>query len=264
VLLFPLASLAFLSHVSTFSLLVVTFTVAAAFWFVAGGERDRRAALLLAVVVAGAALFAVVVYYGHFLDVYKTAWRARTAAAVAAPASPAAQASAPVLLPVHTRAVNALQLTATALGWPLLVLAAIGAWRVAVERRRDRLTGLIAAWLVAYVVFLGVALMRVDAPFQRYAAEFVGRVVFATYPAVVLLGALGAAWAWRAGLLTRVASLALVALALRPARTRGRAGFPDAYFGPTIFQFSPADHGKIPAEMRSVPLMYQTTMPPLV
>jgi hypothetical protein len=52
--------------------------------------------------------------------------------------------------------------------------------------------------------------IRVDAPFQRYAAEFFGRVLLATFPAAVLLAARAAAWAWNRGMPARVVSALLV------------------------------------------------------
>jgi hypothetical protein len=57
-------------------------------------------------------------------------------------------------------------------------------------------------------------LMRVDEQYQRYSLEFVGRVVYATYPALVILAAYGAAWAWRAGPVLRTASASFLSLAL--------------------------------------------------
>jgi hypothetical protein len=209
VALFGLTALAFLSHVSTVSLLVVTLLSAAFFWWNRGDDSDRGSARVVVIVTVAAALFSVITYYGHFMDVYKTAWRARTAAAIAAPATPSPRAeetatAAPV--PVRVRVMNALKLTRSSVGWPILILAAAGGWRTIVERRRDRLVGLVAAWIATYLVFTGVALMRVDAPLQRYAAEFVGRVVLGTYPGAVTLAAAGAAWGWRSGRWGRLAA----------------------------------------------------------
>ena len=70
------------------------------------------------------------------------------------------------------------------------------------------------AWTVAGLVFLGVAVMRVDPQFERYAAEFFGRVLLATLPAAVVLAARGTGWAWNQGLTLRLASALLVAWAL--------------------------------------------------
>jgi hypothetical protein len=160
----------------------------------------------------------VVVYYGHFGEVYRTALRVRahttatqsqTGTAAPAQASPARAA-----LPLQARLTNALTFTVAAIGWPILILAAAGIWRLWADEVRDRGVFLVAAWGVAALVFLGIALMRVDAPFQRYAAEFFGRVLFATYPAAVMLAARSAAWAWRAGLAPRIASAVVLLCAV--------------------------------------------------
>ena len=63
------------------------------------------------------------------------------------------------------------------------------------------------------VTALVVVLAPVNQSFQRYAAEFVSRVTLATYPAMVIWAALGAVWAWRAGVATRILSAVLVAAA---------------------------------------------------
>jgi hypothetical protein len=52
--------------------------------------------------------------------------------------------------------------------------------------------------------------MRVDAPFQRYAAEFFGRVLLATCPAAVMLAARGASWGLGASMPARIASAILL------------------------------------------------------
>jgi hypothetical protein len=60
-------------------------------------------------------------------------------------------------------------------------------------------------------VFLGVSVLApVDVGYERYAAEFMGRVDLSTYPAAVLLAAYGAAWMWRAGFATRVVTVAAI------------------------------------------------------
>jgi len=90
------------------------------------------------------------------------------------------------------------------------VLALVGSWRLWMEGARDRAAFAVLAWGIACTAFLGVAVMRVDAPFQRYAAEFFGRVLLATCPAVVILAARGASWGWRHGTPARIASAILL------------------------------------------------------
>jgi hypothetical protein len=203
---FLLCSLAFLSHVSTFALLAVTLVALSIIYRWCGDTSLHRAAWTILGVAVVAALFAVVVYYGHFAEVYRTALRVR------AEASSALASAVPpsTVLPLKARVADALAFTVTAAGWPILVLAVVGIWRVWFGGFRDRAVFLVAAWGVAYVTFLGVAVMRVDAPFQRYAAEFFGRVLFATYPGAVVLAAGGAAWAWRSGVALRLGGGLLV------------------------------------------------------
>jgi len=76
------------------------------------------------------------------------------------------------------------------LGWPLLPLAVVGGWAVWRHRSRDPLTCLLLAWVGVWLALVSAhVLHRVDAPYERYAIEFLGRVNLATYPAIVILAA---------------------------------------------------------------------------
>jgi hypothetical protein len=195
---FALTAMAFLAHISTAALLGVTLLAAAALYRVWGDRRLHATAGALLAVTAGAALFAIVTYYGHFSEVYRTLDRVRPAAATApleAPPAGSDPQAAPLPTPLPTRAAHAVMLAIAVTGWPIVLLAGIGAWRCCLTRAADRLTLVLGAWGVAFVTFFCVGMLpRVDAQFERYAAEFVGRVVFATYPAVVVLAAAGSAW----------------------------------------------------------------------
>jgi hypothetical protein len=213
-----LASLAFLSHVSTFAISLTTLLTLAVLYVlpIAPGLRAAGRALFLATFVAVA--FATVTYYGHFGDVYRGALRVRQTAASnpATPSQPptaSATGAAPVTS-LSARTLSAMRLTGESVGWPILLLALVGCWRVRREDIRNPLGLALVAWGIAFVVFLGVALMRVDVEYERYSLEFVGRVVYATSPAFVILAAHGAMWAWRENIPTRVASATLVAIAL--------------------------------------------------
>ena len=59
-----------------------------------------------------------------------------------------------------------------------------------------------------------VVVAPVEQAFYRYALEFIGRVTLATYPAVVMWAALGMAWAWQRGGLTRIGGALLFAAAM--------------------------------------------------
>jgi hypothetical protein len=213
--LFSLCALAFLSHVSTFALLGVTLVALAFFYRWRGGSALSRTAWVIFGVTLAAALFAVVVYYGHFGDVYRTALRVRSEVVTQPlPVPDAPPPSVPATIPLGVRIGNALAFTSAAVGWPILVLAGFGIWRVWSRGLRDRAGFVVAAWAVAYLAFLAVAVMRVDAPFQRYAAEFFGRVLLATYPAAVMLAAGGIGWAWAQGIAVRVVTVMLVGWAV--------------------------------------------------
>ena len=212
-----LATLAFLSHVSTVATLLVTLVaLAAAYWW-RGDARLRRSArgLLLATVVA--ALASTALYYGHFSDVYRNALKVRagsteapTALPGVAPAPPAASRT-PSALP--RRVATAASLIVDSIGWPLLLLAATGLSLTWLAHTRDWLDLALAAWGLTFVLFLAVALARVEVEFERYSVEFVGRVAYATYPAAVILAARGATWGWRSGTPLRMASVALLVFA---------------------------------------------------
>jgi hypothetical protein len=214
-----IAAVALLSHVSTFGLLLVTLSSFAMWCWWLGGAPARTPARSIGMALAAAVVLSVVAYYGHFGDTYRTLARVQSQAsapAVAAQPSPAertvARGAPPT--PLATRAARALESGVRDFGWPILVLALAGSWRLWASPSRDRLTLALAAWGVAYVVFMGLGLlMPVRAQYERYAAEFIGRVHFAVYPAVVVAAGLGFAWAWRAGGLLRFASIVLVTAA---------------------------------------------------
>jgi hypothetical protein len=217
--LFALACLAFLSHVSTFALLGVTLTALAILYRVIGGAPLHRMAWTILSVTLLSAVVAVVLYYGHFGDVYRDALRVRahSTAAVQTPVengSPPGNSDITPTASLPSRIGNALAFAVGTIGWPIVLLGVLGAWRLWAERARDRAALAILAWTAACLAFLAVAVMRVDAPFQRYAAEFFGRVLLATFPAAVLVAARGAGWAWHHGFSTRVASGLLLVFAV--------------------------------------------------
>lgn len=197
VALLAITSVALLSHVSTFSLTIATLMAAAVWYWWRGGVSLRVPARVIAVTTILAAVIAVASYYANpqFWDVYKHA----TAATATSPASGAAS--------FGSRIGSALVLSSKAIGWPMLLLAVAGAATLR-RPRCDRLRLTLAAWATAYLAFLGVAVLTpVGGQFERYAAEFVGRVTYATYPAAVILAAAGLGYAWRRGPAGRVLAI---------------------------------------------------------
>jgi hypothetical protein len=218
-----LASLALLSHVSTFATLLVTLSALAVLFWRAGGATLLVPARALLLALVAAVAIAITTYYGHFGDVYLKALRVRGGEAPIA-----AQAQAP---PNETpradlaaegrargtglgvRTAGSLRLVAESLGWPILLMAVAGLWRVS-RQARDALVLALCAWGVAFVVFLGVGLMPVESQFERYSLEFVSRVAYAACPAAAILAGAGAAWGWRSGWALRAVSVVLLTLAM--------------------------------------------------
>lgn len=206
ILVAALAALAFLSHLSTFMLLTGMLASVVVIFAFAGGRHGRRTAVMTALAAAAATIVAIGIYYRHFPEVYERALeRVRPSAT-----SPATTVAPPVdpnrpdflfrPLALHERARNMLVQTVRELGWPMLLLAAFGAWRVGRARARDPLSLLLLAWCCAWLIYLTISTtMRVDTVYQRYAIEFIGRVNLVAYPATVLLAARGAASAQRDG-----------------------------------------------------------------
>jgi len=213
-----LASLAFLSHVSTFALLLGTLLTLAVLYVLplVPGLRPAGKSVFLATAIA--VVFSTVTYYGHFTDVYRGALRVRQTTAAAAgntaPFSPSWATGQAEASSFASRLMSGLRLTVESAGWPMCLLAMLGAWRLRSSQIYSALGLALAAWGIAFAVFLGVALMRVDVQYERYSLEFVGRVVYATSPAIVILAAYGAMWGWRANPVSRFASAALVAITL--------------------------------------------------
>ena len=209
-------ALALLSHVSTFATLGLTLALMVVLFWWSGTPVLRRAARGLLIATALAGIFSVAIYYGHFMDVYTAALKVRaggtaaTAPAAPAPGTPSASTEEPAGPLV--RFARSTDVVRSAIGLPIVVLAAAGIWLVWRRRSRDPLTLALMAWGATFVLFFAAALMRVETQFQRYSLEFVQRVAFAASPAFVVLAAAAAAWGWRSGKSLRVvAAIALAA-----------------------------------------------------
>ncbi len=223
------ASVAFLSHVGIFPLLLAIMLVAAAIYRLFGGAELRSAANRIALAGVLAALLSVVVYYGHFPESYSTLQRVRgqsraapAPSSVATPASaapveaaPSAKPGAVAAKPRHERLLKAAQLAVTSFGWPIAMMAAVGAIGLWAGRTRDQVTLLAAACGLVYVGFVSVSAMApIEPRFQRYSEEFISRVNFAVMPVAVVLAARGVVWAWRVNLVARAAGIGVLAAAL--------------------------------------------------
>jgi hypothetical protein len=199
VALFAIVSLAFLSHVGIFPLLAVTLTAAAGlYWW--SGPPLRAAALAIVVTTFLAAAFATGAYYAHFPEVFATVNRVTAGSAVAPQPAPGVgdtQVRVQPALTMSARASRAVTLGIRDFGWPLLILAAVGAVMVTTTPR-DRVNLTLAAWGASCLIFVLFRIVApVDAVYQRYADEFIERVYYATLPAVAVLAGRTVAVGWR-------------------------------------------------------------------
>jgi hypothetical protein len=213
-----LALVAMLSHVGTFGLMGVMLVALAAGYRAIGGASLGAPARRVFLAAIAAAVLSIGLYWGHFPDTYRTLARVRSDARAASITTPGRDAGAPVTpsaadrTSLSGRFAYAMTLAPRDFGWPMLVAALIGVWRLLADRRRDRLSIAIAAWAAVHLVFFTFGVVvPVNVRYERYAAEFIGRVELATYPGLVLLAAVGLAWMWRTGRAGRIAALALVA-----------------------------------------------------
>ena len=218
------AATAFLSHVSTFMLLGSTIVgVGAMVWWRGGREFVAPArSIVLAAMIA--LVSSVVLYYGRpeFAHAYRSIRAtAPEHGATTDPAISAEEARATRLeegaIPVMSmsaRIGEAVALVGDALSWPIVLLALVGGWRVFAHQPADRLTWTVVAWLLVAALFCGLSIV-LPGQFghQRQAWEFIARALYASGPAVLVLAAAGAVWAWRASATSRWAAALAVAWA---------------------------------------------------
>jgi len=215
--LFLLASVGLLSHVGVAPLLATTLVAVAVLYRAFGDQPLRPAARAVAIATVAATLFSVVSYYGHFGDAYRSLAKVRSQAGTSAgaPQTPGSTAAPPpAAVPLSGRAGRAVSLTVRAIGWPILILALAGAWRVWKDGARDRLTLAMTALGVTCLVFVVIRVAApVDRVYQRYADEFIERVNYAALPLAAVLGGFGASWAWRGAVPLRAAAAVLLGTA---------------------------------------------------
>jgi hypothetical protein len=222
VVLFAAASIAFLSHTSTFAVLAVQLVAvgiglallgrtrllprARRTGLPGGGMREgstaptwtSRGGLIVAATIA-AVTVSVLVYYARFGEVYREAWG--RIAAETGRATEAAGGRTP-----YVRLIEAPQWLVRYYGWPLLLSAVVGAGAIVRGRIRlaPEISMLLIAWLGAAACFLVIGIVTpVDL-----------RHFYAAAPAVALLSALGCSWLWRIGVWSAAAVVVLAGWAM--------------------------------------------------
>lgn len=220
--LFVIAALAQLSHVGTFPQLLAAMLALAVAYRVLGGVALRAPAWWIGGTAIAAAIFSVAIYYGQFGEVYRSLGRVSGHATAVAGRASEPVSPLPGVLPrggptpsTGIRIATAADVGLEAVGWPIVLLALGGTARMAWADSRNRLTLAVLAWAAAAAVLLAAAvLMPVEDRFYRYNVEFIARVFYVGWPAVVVLAAAGASWSWRAGPIGRAASIILVSAAV--------------------------------------------------
>lgn len=193
-LLAVLASAAFLAHPSTCAILATLLVVTAVLYRWRGGQDLQAATRGVWVAALVAAAVAFVLYYAWFPAVYLTEISRVASATATRAAEPGSS--------LETRLASIPILANSYFGWPAIVAAAVGIWRLWQGTEPLRLTLLLLGWAGACFIFLGVGLLS---PVEM-------RYHFAAFPAVALAAAYGWIWAWRSRLPLRVfAMLVLVA-----------------------------------------------------
>jgi hypothetical protein len=187
-------AVAFMSHTSTFAILFVAAMAIAVLFVVKGGPALRSPALAVAAAAAAACLLSIALYYGHFLETYRSEF-ARIGAETASAAADAGGRGIGARLATVPRYLHEY------LGAPALMLAAAGGWHLRKRHVADRLTLSIAGWAVACALFLLIGVLTpVD---MRY--------YLASIPAVAISAAVGASALWSGGRDPRLAAGLLLA-----------------------------------------------------
>jgi hypothetical protein len=193
-LLTAVLAAAFMSHTSTFPLLFGACVLSSVLFYWRGGPGLRAFAVTVTSAAVLALLVSVACYYGHFGETYRSEF-ARIGAETVAAAPDAGGRG------IGTRAETVPYYLGLNYGFPLLVLAAVGAWRLWREGAHDPLTLTLAGSALSCLAFLALGVLTpVD---MRY--------YLAAIPALAVTAAAGAAFLWfRQGSL-RVLSAVLLA-----------------------------------------------------
>jgi hypothetical protein len=184
---------AFVSHTSTLAILTVTLALAVLLFLWRGGPALRSPAAAIAAVLLLALIVSVALYYGHFMDTYRT-HLARIGTETAA--APDAGGGG-----VGARLLGVPRYLGLYFGWGMLALAAWGAWHLWRLGLADRLTLTLAAWGLSCLAFLALGVLTpVDMDYY-----------LAAIPAVALAAAIGASAGWAARGRMRLVSALLLA-----------------------------------------------------
>jgi hypothetical protein len=178
-----------LSHTSAFAIASTAACVTALVFWMRGGPVLRSPAIAVIVATLVAIAAAIAIYYGHFIDTYRTEL-ARIGSETAAAAPDAGGRTIGERLAAVPRYLNIY------FGVPVLLLAAWGAVELWRRGARDRVTLTAAGWTLACLLFFAIGILTpVD---MRY--------YLAVIPAMAIAVAVGGAIGWATGGRQRVAA----------------------------------------------------------
>jgi hypothetical protein len=191
-LLIAVLACAFLSHTSTFAVVSLAGLLIAACFVFASNSAWRWNGIAVGAAVLAASVVAIALYYGHFLETYRTEWARISGETVAAAPAPGGRS-------ILQRVSSVPRYLSIYFGIPTLALAACGF--VIMRRRRDPLALAVAGWTAACLFFLAVGLVTpVD---MRY--------YLTAIPALAVVAAASAdAW-WTRGRIWRLLAALLFA-----------------------------------------------------
>jgi hypothetical protein len=188
-----LMAAAFLSHTSTFALLVPAAVFISLVFLWKGGPALRSPAYAVALAATVAALCAVAVYYRHFGEVYAEQWT-RISGETAANVPDAGGRTA------IDRLLDAPRQLQLLFGVPILALAAVGTYHLCARSARDRLTLSLFGWSLSCALFFAIG---IGTPVDM-------RYYLAAIPAFAITAAAGASWMWTTGGASRGVAVALL------------------------------------------------------
>jgi 4-amino-4-deoxy-L-arabinose transferase-like glycosyltransferase len=173
---------AFLSHTSTLAILFAASIAIAALFLLRREPSLRSSGAAIALAASAAAVIAFFAYYAYFMDTYRLELaRIGRETAAAAPAAGGRAIGDRLHFVPYALALN--------IGAPVLLLAFLGAARLARRPHVDRLALVLAGWLAACAAFLAIGVVT---PIDM-------RYYLAALPALAIAAGYGAARAWHDG-----------------------------------------------------------------
>jgi hypothetical protein len=190
-----LLAAAYLSHTGTLAILFVATIAIAALFRLRGGPALRSPSAAVLVATAAAAILAVALYYGHFMDTYRSAFSRLSHETASAAVDAGGRTIGDRLGSIPYSVDNYFGVAA-------VVLAAVGCWWM--RTLRDRLALAIGGWGLSCALFMAIGILT---PMDM-------RYYLAAVPLIALTAAYGASRAWQQSAAWRGAAIIMLASAV--------------------------------------------------